>query len=199
MKTVIGAIALGVGFAALPAQALTPQERVNLGIGLQVVGCVLGANCGGYVPRYVVPAPGFGAIPYGSVVSPGFGVIPHNGVVVSPGFGAIPYGSVVSPGFGVIPYGSVVSPGFGAIPHRRRVVSPGFGVVPGVGQGQFPVVAPRRFYDARAEIDQIYREVLGRPADLDGLRTYQSRFDEGWSLGQIRHDIANSAEARSRW
>ncbi|HAN45978.1 MAG TPA: hypothetical protein DCQ32_05440 [Cyanobacteria bacterium UBA8156] len=180
MKTVIGAIALGLGFVTLPAQALTPQERVNLGIGLQVAGCVLGANCGGYAPRYVVPSPGFGAVPYGTVVSPGFG--------------AIPYGTVVSPRFGV-------SPGLVVIPHGRRVVHPGFGVVPhrGVGWGQFPVVTPRRFYDARAEIDQIYRQVLGRPADLDGLRTYQSRFDEGWSLGQIRNDIANSAEARSRW
>jgi len=184
MKTAIGAIALGMGFIALPAQALTPQERVNLGIGLQVVGCVLGANCGGYVPRYVVPAPGFGVIPHnGVVVSPGFGVIPHNGVVVSPGFGVIPHGVVVSPGFGA---------------RRRGVVAPGFGVIPHRG-GHFAGVTPRRSYDARAEIDQIYREVLGRPADLDGLRTYQSRFDEGWSLGQIRNDIANSPEARSRW
>ncbi len=166
MKTGIGAIALGMGLVALPARALTPQERVNLGMGLQVAGCLLAANCGGYAPRYVPP--GFG-IPAG--VSPGFGVIPHHGIVVAPGFGVIPY--------------------------SRRVWYPGFGAMPGAGP--FPVVVPRRLYDARVEIDQIYREVLGRPADLDGLRTYQARFDEGWSLGQIRNDIANSAEARSRW
>ncbi|MGQ9866760.1 MAG: hypothetical protein ACUVSQ_10855 [Pseudanabaenaceae cyanobacterium] len=140
MKTGIGAIALGMGLIALPTQALPPQERVNLGLGLQVVGCVLGAPCGGYAPRYVVPSPGFGVIPRGRrVISPGFGVVPHRGVL------------------------------------------------------------PRRFYDARAEIDPIYREVLGRPADWDGLRTYQARLDEGWSLSQIRNDIANSTEARSRW
>ncbi len=161
MKTVIGAIALGMGMMAPPAQALTPQERVNLGVGLQVAGCLLAATCG--ASRYVVPAPGFG-IPAG--VSPGFGVIPHHGIGVSPGLGGIPY--------------------------SNRVWYPEFGVI--LGTGQFPGGAPRR-----VEIDQIYREVLGRPADLDGLRTYQARFDEGWSLGQIRNDIANSAEARSRW
>ncbi|MFQ3680297.1 MAG: hypothetical protein SNJ60_07310 [Pseudanabaenaceae cyanobacterium] len=197
MKVLAGAIVLGMGLVALPAQALTPQEQVNLGIGLQVLGCALGANC---IPRYGIPASGFGVFPHGGVVvSPGFGAFPHGGVVVSPGFGAFPYGGAVgSPGFGAFPHGGVVvSPGFGAFPYGGAVVFPGLGVV--APRRQFRTVRPQRFYDAREEIDRIYREVLGRPADLDGLRTYQSRFDEGWTLGQIRQDIANSAEARSRW
>lgn len=55
--------------------------------------------------------------------------------------------------------------------------------------------------DIRAEINQIYREVLGRDADWQGLNTYQDRYNQGWSLDRIRNDIARSQEARyqGRW
>jgi hypothetical protein len=50
---------------------------------------------------------------------------------------------------------------------------------------------------ARA-INQIYRQELGRNVDGDGLRHYINQYYNGWSLGQIRRDIANSQEAYNR-
>jgi hypothetical protein len=47
-------------------------------------------------------------------------------------------------------------------------------------------------------IDRIYREVLGRPADRDGLRTYVNRVrDRNWSLERVRNELASSREAES--
>lgn len=51
------------------------------------------------------------------------------------------------------------------------------------------------FYD---DINQIYREVLGRNADWDGLRTYARALERGRSLRDIRQEIAYSSEARER-
>lgn len=48
-------------------------------------------------------------------------------------------------------------------------------------------------------VNQIYLQELGRSADPEGLYTYQDRFDNGWSIDDIRRDIANSNEARSRY
>lgn len=52
----------------------------------------------------------------------------------------------------------------------------------------------RRSYDAA--INQIYREVLGRNVDPDGLRSYSERLEDGDSFDDIREDIADSREAR---
>jgi hypothetical protein len=47
-------------------------------------------------------------------------------------------------------------------------------------------------------IDRVYREVLGRPADRDGLRTYVNRVrDRNWSLERVRNELAGSREAES--
>lgn len=54
-----------------------------------------------------------------------------------------------------------------------------------------------RQQDVRGQINQIYRNILGRDADIDGLNTYQDRYNSGWSLIDIQRDIANSQEARS--
>ncbi|MDX1977270.1 MAG: hypothetical protein SFT94_06320 [Pseudanabaenaceae cyanobacterium bins.68] len=58
-------------------------------------------------------------------------------------------------------------------------------------------------YQARRDItpiiNRIYVEELGRNADREGLYTYQDRFDNGWSIEDIRRDIANSQEARNRY
>ena len=43
------------------------------------------------------------------------------------------------------------------------------------------------------------REILGRPADRSGLRTFRGRIQDGWSLSRIRQDLANSREARRRY
>ncbi len=51
--------------------------------------------------------------------------------------------------------------------------------------------------DVRGQINQIYLNVLGREADLEGLNTYQNRYNNGWSLIDIQRDIANSQEARN--
>jgi hypothetical protein len=49
--------------------------------------------------------------------------------------------------------------------------------------------------DLARAINQIYRQELGRNVDGDGLRHYINQYYNGWSLGQIRRDIANSQEA----
>lgn len=49
--------------------------------------------------------------------------------------------------------------------------------------------------DLEEDIDDLYREVLGRPADSSGLRTYVRRVeDDGWSLDRVRRDLAESRE-----
>jgi hypothetical protein len=53
-----------------------------------------------------------------------------------------------------------------------------------------------RNYDYFNEINQIYREVLGREVDSDGLRTYSRKLDRGDSLRDVREDVADSREAR---
>jgi hypothetical protein len=51
----------------------------------------------------------------------------------------------------------------------------------------------------RRSINDIYRQQLGRNADWDGIRHYINQYRNGWSLGQIRNDIANSNEALYRY
>ena len=50
----------------------------------------------------------------------------------------------------------------------------------------------------RDRIDRLYREILGRPADQGGLRNYQQRLIDGWSLDRIRQTLADSEEAQNR-
>ncbi|NJM28366.1 MAG: hypothetical protein HC856_09445, partial [Pseudanabaena sp. RU_4_16] len=49
--------------------------------------------------------------------------------------------------------------------------------------------------DLASAINQIYQQELGRNADGEGLSHYINLYYNGWSLGQIRRDIANSQEA----
>jgi hypothetical protein len=53
--------------------------------------------------------------------------------------------------------------------------------------------------ELRRSINEIYRQQLGRNADGEGIRHYIDQYRNGWSLGQIRNDIANSNEARYRY
>lgn len=57
----------------------------------------------------------------------------------------------------------------------------------------------RRSRDISVVINSIYVEVLGRNADYHGLRTYQDRYNSGWSIEDIRNDVARSEEARFRY
>lgn len=54
----------------------------------------------------------------------------------------------------------------------------------------------RRRRNYQAAINQIYREVLGRNVDSQGLRTYGERLEDGDSFDEIREDVADSREAR---
>jgi hypothetical protein len=44
-------------------------------------------------------------------------------------------------------------------------------------------------------IKGLYRSVLGREADAEGLRTYSLALLEGWSLSKVREALAESPEA----
>jgi hypothetical protein len=46
-------------------------------------------------------------------------------------------------------------------------------------------------------ITRMYREVLGREPDAQGLAHYRSKWREGWTQGQIRADLRRSHEGRS--
>jgi len=61
----------------------------------------------------------------------------------------------------------------------------------------YPVQSRRR-QDISVVVNSIYVNFLGRNADYQGLRTYQDRYNNGWSIKEIRNDIARSDEARSR-
>lgn len=54
-----------------------------------------------------------------------------------------------------------------------------------------------RYRRSHSDIDRIYRDVLGRRADRNGLRTYSRRIEQGWSLREVRRDLARSRECES--
>lgn len=49
--------------------------------------------------------------------------------------------------------------------------------------------------DYYEDLNQIYREVLGRDVDNRGYRVYSGRIKDGWSLSQVRREVARSSEA----
>jgi len=52
--------------------------------------------------------------------------------------------------------------------------------------------------EARNDLNLIYQQVLGRDIDSSGLATYQNALAEGFSLVDVRLDVAHSAEAQNR-
>ncbi|MBI5691488.1 MAG: DUF4214 domain-containing protein [Verrucomicrobia bacterium] len=53
-----------------------------------------------------------------------------------------------------------------------------------------------RAIKADEAITKIYREVLGRDPDPNGLAHYRSKWRQGWTQGQIREDLRRSHEGR---
>jgi lipopolysaccharide export LptBFGC system permease protein LptF len=54
----------------------------------------------------------------------------------------------------------------------------------------------RTRYEIEQRVSQIYRDVLGRNPDSNGLRTYtRSIQSQNWSYEQVRNDLAYSSEA----
>jgi hypothetical protein len=51
--------------------------------------------------------------------------------------------------------------------------------------------------EARDAVNRVYRKVLGRDADSSGLDSYTKSLRNGWTLQQVRAELANSAEARN--
>jgi hypothetical protein len=56
-----------------------------------------------------------------------------------------------------------------------------------------------RGINADDAIRQIYREVLGRDPDPNGLAHYRAKWREGWTQGQIRADLQRSNEGRDTY
>ena len=52
-----------------------------------------------------------------------------------------------------------------------------------------------QYYD---DINRLYRQVLGRNADYEGLRTWSRQLERGKSLSDIRRELAYSREAESK-
>jgi hypothetical protein len=53
-----------------------------------------------------------------------------------------------------------------------------------------------RGINADEAITRIYREVLGRDPDANGLGHYRAKWRDGWTQGQIREDLQRSKEGR---
>jgi hypothetical protein len=53
-----------------------------------------------------------------------------------------------------------------------------------------------RGINADEAITRIYREVLGRDPDANGLGHYRAKWRDGWTQGQIRDDLRRSNEGR---
>jgi hypothetical protein len=52
--------------------------------------------------------------------------------------------------------------------------------------------------EVERSIDSIYQDVLGRSADINGLRAYSDRvLRNSWSYDRVRQELARSSEARS--
>lgn len=58
--------------------------------------------------------------------------------------------------------------------------------------------AEARSIKADEAISKIYREVLGRDPDPNGLAHYRAKWRQGWTQGQIREDLRRSHESRDR-
>ncbi len=56
-----------------------------------------------------------------------------------------------------------------------------------------------RGIDATAAITRIYREVLGRDPDANGLAHYRGKWRDGWTQGQIRDDLRRSNEGKGTY
>lgn len=56
-----------------------------------------------------------------------------------------------------------------------------------------------RSINADEAITRIYREVLGRDPDRNGLAHYRAKWREGWTQGQIRDDLRRSNEGRDSY
>jgi hypothetical protein len=56
-----------------------------------------------------------------------------------------------------------------------------------------------RAIKADVAITKIYREVLGRDPDPNGLAHYRSKWRDGWTQGQIRADLRKSHEGRDSY
>lgn len=62
--------------------------------------------------------------------------------------------------------------------------------------GRYETASNRRDWsDIYDELDDIYKDVLGRNISRAGLRTYTRRLEQGWSLADVRKDVAKSDEA----
>jgi hypothetical protein len=61
-----------------------------------------------------------------------------------------------------------------------------------LGNDSSTPVASRDYY---ADIDRAYQDILGRSADRNGRETYFRNMNSGWSLTQVRQDLANSVES----
>jgi hypothetical protein len=81
--------------------------------------------------------------------------------------------------------------------YRDRVINDGWTERDVIRQLQRSEEA--RGIDPTTAITQIYREVLGRDPDPNGLAHYRSKWREGWTQGQIRDDLRRSHEGRDTY
>ena len=56
-----------------------------------------------------------------------------------------------------------------------------------------------RGINADEAITKLYREVLGRDPDANGLANYRAKWRDGWTQGQIRDDLRRSPEGRDTY
>jgi hypothetical protein len=173
------AIALA-SFVSQPAQAVTPQEALGIGIGVTALTCALSNACNSQPVNYYrhdrrdyrhYSAPVYSAPVY---VVP---VVPVRPRYYQPNYD-----------YNYDRYNNYQNN------YQNNYSDNRFD-----NRGYDHQVTFRRSQDISGVINGIYVEVLGRNADFDGLRTYQDRYNSGWSVDDIRRDIVRSNEARNRY
>lgn len=59
--------------------------------------------------------------------------------------------------------------------------------------------ALREAYESEThEINRLYQDILGRPADAQGLEHYRNQIRNGWNWTMVEQDLLNSAENKQR-
>jgi hypothetical protein len=169
IKFLLGLVAFGA--MATPSKALTEEEIL---LGLQIATCFSSQGCyRGYQPNYHYPQPNYSFPNYPSHYQ-------YNYPYSQPRVIIVP----VQPQYRYTPPYS----GYYFNQDRHRFRNP---------DRVYHNYGRQNYQDVRGQINQIYLNVLGREADLEGLNTYQDRYNNGWSLIDIQRDIANSQEARN--
>lgn len=142
---------------------------------------------------YIVPSPKRGDIVVWKQDGGGYG---HIGVMTS---GNVFEENVHVPGVAsrVVDGVTVCASRLGSLNEGFRRGAPTFYRVKSYIENVAPAPPPAPAPDYTPAIKQVYREILEREADANGLNHYVNQMKKGWSIQRVRQDLMSSAERRT--